>query len=648
MSARPDHGRDRYPRAAAVGLPSRRAARILVLVSVLAWLSANEAAKPKDTVDPLSFDQRIMPLLGNFCYPCHNERKTKGDVNLRRDADLRMIADDRKVWITALKEVGEGKMPPEKAKQPSDDERKLLLAFIERTVNTLDCTQQKDPGRPSVRRLNRNEYDNTIRALFDLDLTLGQQFSPDGSSYGFDTIAEALSIAPVQVEQYYQAADRALDAAFKDRKALASFLIRQPGPGLDGRSAAREVIAAFAARAYRKPVASDTVDRLLVIYDLAVAARKSYGQSVRAMMQAVLLSPRFLVRIEESDDKATAPYPVAPYDLAARLSYFLWSSPPDEELLRLAAEKRLQDPSTLEQQARRMLADPRSRALAENFAGQWLQLRQLSDHRPDATRFPEFTPSLRQAMLDEAYLFIGDLVHNDRPITDLLDANYTFLNEELARHYGISGVKGSRMQRVALTDGRRGGVVTMAAVLTITADPTRTNIPRRGNYVMGTLLGEPPPPPPANVPPLDMSAKDGPPKTLREMLEMHRRNPECASCHAKTDPLGFGLENYDAIGRWQETQNGKPIDASGTLPSGEKFNGPVEMKRILSDRRLAFARGMSESLLIYALGRGLQRSDECVVRDALQALEHGNFKLSALVTTIVRSYPFTYRRNADY
>jgi hypothetical protein len=204
------------------------------------------------------------------------------------------------------------------------------------------------------------------------------------------------------------------------------------------------------------------------------------------------------------------------------------------------------------------------------------------------------------------------------------------------------------MQRVALSDRRRGGVVTMAAVLTLTADPGRTNIPRRGNYVMGTILGIPPPPPPANVPQLEEGNAGGAPKTVREMLELHRTKAECAACHAKIDPLGFSLENYDAIGRWQDTQAGKPVDASAVLPNGERFNGPVEMKKILIDRKQSFIRGMSEAMLIYALGRGLQHSDECVIRDALKALEGNGFRMSTLVTTIVRSYPFTYRRNADY
>lgn len=614
-----------------------------VLLCLVPLLSAAE-----EKVDPYSFDRSINPLLSKFCYGCHNAEKMKGDINLQKDENLRLIGNNRKVWTTAIQALRDGEMPPKKSKQPSDEERQRLITFIERTLATADCAAVKDPGRSAVRRLNRVEYDNSIRELFGLELSPAEAFSPDGSSYGFDNIADALSIAPVQVEQYYDAAGKVLDAVFKDRKALATVFIKQAGPGVDARLAAREVLVAFAARAYRKPVPDDHVEQLLGIYDAAIAAKRPFNLSVRAAMHAVLISPRFLIRIEDLDEKATAAYRVGSYDMASRLSYFLWSSPPDEELLTLASQNRLQDPTVIEAQARRMLKDPKSRALAENFAGQWLQVRGLADHQPDAKRFPQFTPTLRQAMLEEANLFISELIRNDRPVIDLIDANYTFLNEELAKHYGIDGVKGERMQRVALTDRRRGGVVTMGAVLTITADPSRTNIPRRGNYVMGTILGVPPPPPPPDVPQLAAAKTETSGKTLRQLLELHRSNPECASCHAKTDPLGFGLENYDAIGRWRDKDEGQPIDATGVLPSGERFNGPLEMKKILLDRKQAFARALTESMLIYALGRGLQRDDECVVKDALAALEKDSWRLSSLVTTIVRSYPFTHRRNADY
>ena len=617
----------------------------LALALALPCAAPGGAAEAKP--DPLSFDRSISPLLEQYCYRCHGGEKTKGDVNLQRDENPRMIAENRHDWSAALKELRAGEMPPAKARQPATEERERLIAFIDRTINASDCDQAKDPGRPAFRRLNRVEYDNTIRALFGLDLDAARAFAPDGSSYGFDTISDALSIAPVQVEQYFLAADQILAAAFKDRQALQSLHLVQPGPGVDARQAARTTLAAFARRAYRKPVDDASVARLMAIFDVAAAQKSSWLGAVRAAMKMVLVSPRFLIRIEDADERAQGPYAVADHDLAVRLSYFLWSAPPDDELAQLADAHRLGQPEVLAKQVRRMLADERSRALADNLFGQLLQLRTLADHHPDAQAFPQFTAQLGQAMHDEVALFLADVVRADRPLTSLIDANFPSLNEALARLYGIAGVSGAQMRRVALPDHRRGGVITMGAMLVITATPTRTNIPRRGNYVLGTLLGMAPPPPPANVPQLDASA-DGRPHTLREMLQIHRTNPECATCHAKTDPLGFALENYDAIGRWVDAQDGQPIDASGVMPDGARFTGAVEMKRVLLGRKAEFLRAMCESALIYALGRGLQRSDECVVQDLLRALAAGNDSVSALVTGICASYPFTHRRNADY
>ena len=630
---------------AARAIPRTAAATLLPLVALV--LLAGLAGAQDPAPDPLSFDRSISPLLSQYCYRCHGEQKTKGDVNLQRDENPLMIADHRKTWATVLKMLRAGEMPPEKAKQPSAPERERLIAFVDHTINAIDCAQLKEPGRPAFHRLNKVEYDNSVRALTGLDLTPARSFAPDGSSYGFDTISDALSISPLQVEQYFLAADQVLDALFKDRRAPARLGLRPPSPGEDARALARDAIAAFARRAFRKPVDHDTLDRLLAIYDLAQKQKVSYQIAMRAALKTVLVSPRFLIRIEDGDAHATGPYAVSDDDLAARLSYFLWSGPPDEELMRLADEKRLHQPEVLATQVQRMLGDARSAALAENLLGQWLQLRAFADHHPDPQAFPAFTPSLRTAMLDEATLFLAELVHGDHPLTELLDASYTFLNQELAAHYGITGVSGSEMRRVALSDHRRGGVMTMGAILIITATPTRTNIPRRGNYILGTLLGTPPPPPPADVPKL-MAVADGKAHTVREMLQIHRTNPECAACHAKTDPLGCALENYDATGRFVETQDGQPIDASGVLPGGERFVGAAEMKKVLLGRQDEFLRTLCEESLIYALGRGLQRSDECVVKDLLHALGQGGNKVSALVGAICASYPFTHRRNADY
>jgi hypothetical protein len=401
----------------------------------------------------------------------------------------------------------------------------------------------------------------------------------------------------------------------------------------------------FASRAFRRPAEEPYVEQLMGLYDLARDKGQSHEAAVGHLLTSVLISPQFLLRIETNRPDQEEPYPVDDYELATRLSYFLWSRPPDEPLLRLAEAGTLSQDQTLEAETRRMLADPRSAALADHFFGQWLSLRDAATHQPDREQFPEFDESLRAAMVEEMRRFLAELVRQDRPITDLIDANYTYLNQTLARHYAIDGDFGDQWQRVTLNDRRRGGVITSAALTMLLADPGRTNVPRRGNYIAGRLLGTPPPPPPADVPLLEEVAADAEHKTLRELLELHRSKPECASCHAKMDPLGFALENYDAIGRWREQDSGQPIDASGQLADGRRFVGPLGLKDVLLEKRDAFAKTMVRNLLIYALGRGLQGSDECVVRDCLDAASKNEDRFSSVVVAITQSVPFRYRRN---
>jgi hypothetical protein len=560
---------------------------------------------------PLSWDRSIQPLFRKHCWSCHDADKRKGEIDLTRDQNPRLIAQNRKTWQIALQVLESGEMPPKKAGQPKDEERGRMVEFLKKTLGNVECKDDRDPGKPVVRRLNRVEYDNAVLALTGLDLRLADDFSPDASSYGFDTIAEALAMSPVLVEQYHAAANKLLDRL-------------RPLPEVE----------AFATKAFRRPVDPDFLSKLKEL-------EKKGGR--RPALLAVLISPRFLMRIEKTKDVA-GPYLVDDYDLASRLSFFLWSGPPDDVLLELASKGGLRTPEAVEAQARRMLADPRSRALAENFIGQWLQLRGLAAHKPDSKVFPGFTESLRTSMKRELDLFLGEVIQKDRPLTELIDADFTYLNEELGAHYGIP-VKGAEMRRVSLPDRRRGGLLTSAALLMLQSDPDRNNVPRRGNFVAGAVLGAPPPPPPPDVPPLE--DVKGEAATLRERLELHRKNPECASCHAKIDPLGFGLENFDAIGRWREVEAGKPVDASGTLPNGRSFKGPVELKKIILERRDDFTRTLTENMLIYALGRGLQLEDECVTRDALKAAAAGEYRFSTVVLTIVKSHPFRHRRNPD-
>jgi hypothetical protein len=603
--------------------------------------------------DKFSFDRSIRTILEPFCYRCHNDEKQKGDVNLFRDANPRMIAQNRKVWLTVIDVLESKQMPPKKEKQMTDDQRKLIVAFINKTLGSLDCGPARDPGKSVIRRLNRSEYDNSILELTGLNLRIAEDFSPDSSGYGFDNIGEALALSPVLVEQYHQAALKVI-SEIVDRKAAHPEAYRRiffavPSAEISDRDAARRIVERFAGRAFRRPIEAALLDKLMGLYDKGRAKGDGHEAAIRPMLLAVLISPRFLVRIESARPGVQGPYAVDDYDLASRLSFFLWSGPPDDALLELAAKKELSSPEVLEAQTRRMLADPRARELAENFLGQWLQLRGLAAHKPDPKRFPQFTESLRDAMQQELSLVLGELVQKDRPVTELIDAGHTYVNEELARHYGLPGISGKDMRRVTLPDARRGGILTTAAVLMVQADSDRNNVPRRGNYIAGAILGTPPPPPPPDVPSLeDSKSAEGKPLTVRQMLEVHRRNPECANCHAKIDPLGFSLENFDAIGRWRDEDGGAPVDASGVLPTGQTFRGPVELKKILLGRRDDFVRTMAENMLIYAMGRGLQLEDECVIRDVQKAAAAGEYKFSTIVLTIVKSHPFRNRKNPDF
>jgi hypothetical protein len=369
---------------------------------------------------------------------------------------------------------------------------------------------------------------------------------------------------------------------------------------------------------------------------------------VRLALRAVLVSPNFLYLIEqdrpEADDRS---YRSSDHELACRLSYFLWASMPDDELFALADAGTLSDPEVLDAQVQRMLADPKARAMAEDFAGQWLRVGNLEELADvDRRMFPEFTAELREAMVEEAISYVHAIFRDDRSVLELIDSDYTYLNEMLAEHYGIDGVEGAEFRRVALEDRNRGGVLGMASVLTLTSYPRRTSPVLRGKWVLEELLGTPPPPPPPMVRalPADDRIRDG--LTFRQRLEQHREDPNCASCHARLDPLGFGLENFDVLGRWREEIGEEPVDASGILTTGEEFTGPAALKAILAEtKRDLFVRNLSERMLSYALRRGVEYYDTPAVNRVIEELEAEDHRGAALVAAVVRSFPFQHRRN---
>jgi hypothetical protein len=425
---------------------------------------------------------------------------------------------------------------------------------------------------------------------------------------------------------------------------------REPSPAAEARdelSCAEKILSALARRAYRRPATDAEVDALVGFYQ---DGRKdgSFDAGIQNALRLILASPKFLFRTEPDPPKVGPGtiYRLGDLELASRLSFFLWSSIPDDELLSIAAQGKLKDRRVLDRQVRRMLADPRAGALARNFAGQWLFLRNLQGHLPDNMAFPDFDHNLRQAFRRETELLFDTVVREDRSVLDLLDANYTFVNERLARHYGIPNVYGSRFRKVTLADENRRGLLGHGSVLTVTSYPNRTSPVLRGKWILENILGTPPPPPPPNVPALTESGEDGQVLTVRERLEAHRRNPVCASCHRVMDPLGFSLENFDGIGQWRSREEGGPVDASGQLADGTAVDGPVSLRQALTRRPEQFVGTVAEKLLTYALGRGLEYYDMPVVRSIARDSAPGDYRFSSIVAGIVRSTPFQMKRAA--
>jgi hypothetical protein len=399
---------------------------------------------------------------------------------------------------------------------------------------------------------------------------------------------------------------------------------------------AARAVQAFADRAYRRPVTHAEMARFVRFLEASRANGNSHDRTVQLALQAILVSPHFLFRVEvgRPDGRLTD------FELATRLAYFLWSSPPDDELYQLACQGQLQQDKTLTRQVGRMLRDTKATALAEHFASQWLQTRALKEFTPDPARFPRFDEPLRQALLRETELFFDHVVRADHSVRELLAADYTFVNERLAQHYGIAGVQGTEFRKVALAGTGRGGVLTHGSVLAVTSNPTRTFPVKRGKWILENLLGERPAAPPPGVDNLNKAAGALPAGTLRQQLERHRSDATCASCHAALDPLGFGLENFDAVGAWRSQDGELPIDASGTLPDGRSFRGPDELRALLIQRSPDFTRCLTEKLLTYALGRELQSADACTIERIVRRLDVNGQRFSSLVLGIVTSDPF--------
>ncbi len=797
------------------------------------------------------FRTEVRPILTEYCYDCHADGANKGGVAFDELKTDEAVLGNHELWAKVLKNVRAGLMPPQKKARPSAEERAKLEQWIKFDAFGID-PKNPDPGRVTVRRLNRVEYRNTIRDLIGVDYDTELEFPADDTGYGFDNIGDVLTLPPMLLEKYleaarsiinqavptvplvapeekipgrsfqpdgsdhgrgstylsyYQAAsvsntfeiehaghyqlllDLAASEKFVDNefdynkcrlvfkadgqelfsheygregnkylhyefardwqtgpheltfvleplttnaqvRSLAiridSVTIRGPGDekywvrpanyakffpkevpkqAAERRVYARELLRGFATRAFRHPVDEDVLDRLVALAEgVYKTPHRTFEAGVAQAMVAVLASPRFLFREERAEPvpPGQTSSPVDEYALASRLSYFLWSSMPDEELFRLARSGELRN--NLAAQVKRMLADWKSEALTRNFTGQWLQARDIEsvpieartvlaqEEKPnpeqDARRKrfrellskrDELTPAekeemaalrgtfsrafkqpradltgeIRYAMRRETEMYFGNIVHEDRSVLELIDSDYTYLNARLARHYGLTNVdiSGDDLRRVTLpADCPRGGVLTMGTVLAVTSNPTRTSPVKRGLFVLDNILGIPPPPPPPNIPPLEDAAKDvkDHTPTLRETLAIHRTNPLCSSCHNRMDPLGLAFENFNAMGMWRDKERGQPIDSTGKLITGETFESVRELKHILAtNHHLEFYRALTEKLLTYALGRGLEYSDVETVDEIVNRLEQNNGRFSALLNGVIESAPFQKRRNVS-
>lgn len=593
--------------------------------------------------DPSHFRETITPFLQQHCVVCHAGDDFEGEVSFDQFEDSAKVEENYEFWEKVRRLVVERQMPPPDEDQPTDEQITALADAIEVELSNFDCTSSRHPGRVTIRRLNKAEYDNTIRDLLGLDLQTSNDFPSDDVAHGFDNMGDVLQIPTILFEKYLNAAATIAEQAFADPDARKIVMPREPENEGEQVEVARANIRQFASRAFRRPITDEESDRLFEVMRDAFQRGAEREEIFQTVVAAILTNPNFLFRVEQDPqpDDEDGIRELNGYELASRLSYFLWSSMPDQRLFDLAESGQLTNKQVLAAEAKRMLADPKSRALIDNFAGQWLQLRDVAILMPDPVRFPKFDNALRSAMRTETETFFERMIREDGRVLDFLDADYTYVNQRLAEHYGINDITGDEFQKVALPPGRR-GVLTHSSILMLTSNPTRTSPVKRGKWILENFLAEPPPPPPANVPLLEEGGEVL--GSLREQMEQHRSNESCAVCHRKMDALGFGLENFDAVGGWRDRDGDYAIDASGELPGGIEFEGANELMQILSrEKNQQFCRCLAEKLLTYGLGRGLTSYDRCTIKAAVSALEENEYRFSSLIEAIVTSDPFMLR-----
>lgn len=760
--------------------------------SVITAMTEPAVVQAKEQPTKPAFTDHVTPFMQQYCYDCHSGGEGDAGINLDQFSDWNQVLENRKVWERILKQVRVGAMPPSDTDQPGDQERTDVVAHLHDTLYSIDCVTQSRPGRNTIRRLNRVEYNNTVNDLLGINVNLSKDFPADDVGYGFDTIGDVLTISPLHMERYLSAAEKATQAAIvlpsvakldqsytassfktegsvrarrsqmlffsfgtihktldvslagkykliikatanqagnenakmllrvnkkeikvfevdksdgrraspntrtvdvdlkagsnaiaitfvndfydenakdknrKDRNLIVhSFKVEGPKnfdassmpeshkqlitktPNKDAsdiREVAFDILSPFMTRAFRRPVQNGEVVPYVDLVETIAKEDYEFEKGIQLAVQAVMVSPEFLYR-KEGDTSQGQKSALSNHELASRLSYFLWSTMPDQKLFDLAQRGDLSKRHILREQVQRMLRDPKAKEFVANFAGQWLGLRKLNETEPDEELFKEYDDQLKQAMWKETELFFGDIIHENRPVLELLDAPYTFVNERLAKLYGIPNVKGNKFQKVSLENTPRRGVLTQASILTITSFPDRTSPVKRGEWILTNILGDEPPPAPPSVPGLEETAKAHPDLPLRKQLEMHRADPGCNSCHKLMDDIGFGFENFDAIGKFRTKEGKYDIDSSGVLPSGESFSGSVELVSILKQRERDFARSLTEKLMTYAIGRGIEWYDKCALDAILNAAEVTGYRSHALIEEIVVSEAFRLRES---
>lgn len=577
---------------------------------------------PENQVERLStYESRTFKSTGGYPYPSGGHRLfVNGSVSIRHDFPA---AGKYKFRVYAF------------GLQSGDEPVRMKVRLNKKDLQTFDVDVEEQGAKAFEVEADVEKGEHRVFAEFiNNTMVEGQSELTDP---GRDLIVQRIEVITKPPE-------------WSEQKFLPSQKIlvpRVPTKDEHWGAPARETLAPFVTRAYRRPVTTDELDRLANIVQDVHFEGGSYELAMQTALQAILVSPHFLYRVEappaDTPSQDGKPRGLTDYQLASRLSYFLWSTMPDDELFALAASNTLRP--NLDAQITRMLKSERSRALVDNFAMQWLHVRNLDRATPHPVLFPAWDGALRDAMRRETELFFTAVMREDRSILDLLTGKFTFVNEALAKHYGIPGVQGDAFQRVSLEGLPRAGVLTQASVLTVTSNPTRTSPVKRGRWVLEQILGTPPPPPPPNVPELPSNENGELVGTLRQRFEQHRANKACAACHARMDPLGFSLENFDAVGAWRDKDEGLPIDAGGVLPGGKSFSGPTQLLEILDGRKDEFVRAFAEKLLIYALGRGAETHDRCTIQAIANAVARRDYKFSALIQEIVHSEPFQHQED---